>query len=136
LPASIRILVPGSTRFEVTRTDASSILLTTKGSDLFDCPAVRPLHVCHACKAMNDLLFGARTWKTGDQVARKGFMAEVREVSAKGAPRSIAFHFDRPLESEQFVWLFFDWRRFTHSPLVLPQIGETVEIAGPRLRSH
>jgi hypothetical protein len=43
----------------------------------------------------------------------------------------VAFHFDKPLESAEMVWLFFDWRRLTHSPFVLPHVGETVEIAGP-----
>ena len=136
LPASMRVLIPGSTRFEVTRTSASSLLLKTKESDLFNCPVAGPLHASYLCKAVNDFLFGARTWKTGDQVKRKGFSAEIREVSARGAPRSIAFQFDRPLDSEEIVWLFFDWRRLTHSPFVLPQIGETIEIVGPRPRRN
>jgi hypothetical protein len=136
LPASIRILVPGSTRFQVTRTDASSLLLTAKEGDLFDCPAVGPFHLCYVCKAINDSHFGARTWKPGDRAMRKGFMAEIREVSARGAPSAVAFQFDRPLESEDKVWLFFDWRRLTHSPFVLPQVGGTVEIAGPHGHSR
>ena len=133
LPRTIRILVPGSTRFEVARPDASSLILTAKEADLFDCPAVGPLHLCYFCKALNDFLFSGRTWKTGDRVTRKGLVAEVLEVSQRGAPRSVAFHFDRPLESQDIVWLFFDWRRLTHSPFVLPQVGDTIEIPDPDL---
>ena len=132
LPRTIRILVPGSTGFEVNRADVSTLILTAKGADLFDCPALGPIHVCYALKAANDFLFGVRICKTGDRVTRKGFVAEVREVSPRGAPRSVAFHFARTLESEDMVWLFFDWRRHTSSPFVLPQVGDTIEIAGPR----
>jgi hypothetical protein len=131
LPRTIRILVPGSVRFEVRRPDTSTLILTARDADLFDCPALGPIHISYVCKAANDLLFGGRTWKPSERVLRKGFVAEVLEVSPGGAPRSVAFHFNKPLESEEMVWLFFDWRRFVHSPFVLPRIGEAVEIAGP-----
>ena len=131
LPRTITLLVPGMTRFEVKRADASTLILTAKGSDLFDCPDLGPIHAGYALKAANDLLFGGNTWKMGDRVTRKGFVAQVLAVSARGAPREMAFHFDQPLESEQTVWLFFDWRRKTTLPFVPPRIGETTEIAGP-----
>ena len=133
LPRTVRVLVPGSIRLEVTRTGSSSLLVSAKEADLFDCPLVRPLHVCHVLKAMNDLLFGGQNWEARDRVTRKGFTAEIREVSARGEPSAIAFAFDRPLESEEMVWLFFDWRRFAHAPFVLPRIGETVAIEGPQV---
>ena len=134
LPRTIRTLVPGWTGVEVKRADASTLILKAKSADLFDCPALGPIHICYVCKACNDLGFGLRTWKTGDRVACKGFVAEVLELSLRGAPRSVAFHFDRPLETEGIVWLFFDWRRLVHSPFVLPRVGDTIEIAGPRGR--
>jgi hypothetical protein len=131
LPRSTRILVPGSTTIEVKRTDDSTLILEAKGSDLFDCPALGPVHACYACKAANDYLFGQRVWETGDRVTTKGFVAEILEVSPKGAPRSVAFHFAKALESDGMVWLFFDWRRFAHESFVLPRIGETIEVVGP-----
>lgn len=130
VPRTIRILVPGSTRFRAARPDAFTLVLTAMESDLFDCPGTRPIHLGYACKAANDLLFGGKTWKAGDRVARKGFVAEILEVSPRGAPRSVAFHFERTLESEGMVWLFFDWRRLAHWPFVLPSIGHTTEISG------
>jgi len=132
LPRSMRILVPGSIPFDVSRPDASTLILKAKKSDLFTCPAVGPIHPCYVCKAVNDFLFGERVWKTGDRVTGKGFVAEILEVSPGGAPRSVAFHFGEPLESDGMVWLFFDWRRLAHLPFVPPRIGETVEVAGPR----
>jgi hypothetical protein len=131
LPRSTRILAPGSTPIEVKRTDSSTLILKAKGSDLFNCPALGPVHACYACKAANDYLFGQRVWETGDRVRTKGFVAEILEVSPRGAPRSVAFHFAKPLESDGMVWLFFDWRRFAHESFVLPRIGETIEVVGP-----
>jgi branched-subunit amino acid transport protein len=130
LPRTTRILAPGSTPIEVTRRDAATLILKANDSDLFDCPALGPVHACYACKAVNDFLYGQRVWEPGDRVTAKGFVAEILEVSPRGAPRSVAFHFDKPLESGGMVWLFFDWRRWAHLPFVPPRIGETVEIAG------
>jgi hypothetical protein len=133
LPRSTRILVPGSVPFEVNRPDATTLILKAKESDLFDCPDLGPVHLCYACKSANDFLYDVRTWKAGDRVTRKAFVAEILEVSPRGAPRSVAFHFAKPLESDRMVWLFFDWRRGAHRPFALPRIGETVAVVGPRV---
>jgi len=132
LPNSARVLVPGLTPFVVKRAGASTLILTAKGTDLFDCPDLGPIHVGYAVRACNDLLIGSRTWKTGERVTRKGFVAEVLALSPRGAPRAMAFRFDKPLESEEMVWLYLDWRRGVTVPFVPPQVGETVEIRGPR----
>ena len=130
LPRSVRNLTPGFTGLVVSRPDADTLTLKAKEGDLFECPALGPLHFCYACKAANDFLFQGRTFKAGDRVIRRGFTVQIQEVSARGAPRSVAIRFGRALESDGTVWLFFDWRRMAHLPFVLPQIGETVEIAG------
>jgi hypothetical protein len=132
LPKSIRLLVPGITPFEVKRVDVSTLILKAKGVDLFDSPPLGPLHAGYALIASNDLFLGGRTWKRGDRVARKGFEAEVLDLSPRGAPREVAFHFNKPLESAEMVWLVFDWRRQTTLQFVPPHIGETLQIAGPR----
>lgn len=101
LPRTVRVLVPGSIPFEVSRPDASTLILKANGSDLFECPAVGPIHLGYACKSYNNLIFGERIWKTGDRVMNKEFVAEILEVSPRGAPRSVAFHFDKPLEARR-----------------------------------
>jgi len=135
LPKTIRTLMPGSIPFEVNRPNASTLILKAEGADLFACPAVGPFHVCYACKAVDDLLMGERMWQSGERVTNEELVAEILEVSPTGGPRSVAFHFDKPLESAGTVWLFFDWRRFSHLPFVLPRIGETIQIAGSRDRT-
>jgi hypothetical protein len=130
LPRSTRFLVPGSVPFDVSRPDADTLIFKAKESDLFDCPERGPIHACYICKSINDFLFGGITWKTGDRVARKMFVAEILEVSPRGAPRAVAFHFGKPLETDGMVWQFFDWDRGEHLPFTLPRIGETVAVAG------
>ena len=130
LPKTIRNLIPGSMTFEVNRLDASTLVLKAKQSDLFDCPAVGRLHPCYACKSANEFLFGEKIWRAGERVTNSAFVAEILSVSARGAPRAIAFHFDKPLESEEKVWLYFDWGQWSHARFVLPKLGESVEIAG------
>jgi hypothetical protein len=130
LPKTVRVLIPGSVPFAVSRPDASTLLLKAKGSDLFDCPDLGPAHIAYALKAANYQLFGDGNLKAGDRVTNKEFVAEILEVSPRGAARSVAFHFDKPLESVGRVWLFFDWSRRAHAPFVLPRLGETIQIAG------
>jgi hypothetical protein len=131
LPRTIRILVPGSVPIVVTRPDAFSLVLTARKADLFDTATTRPIGLSRALKSANDLLFGQRTWRTGDQIMGHGFVVEVFELSRRGSPRSLAFRFEKPLDSSERVWLFFDWHHLRHAPFVLPEIGGSTEIAGP-----
>jgi hypothetical protein len=130
LPRTINALAPGGAALAVTRPDASTLILTAHGDDLFGCPALGPIHACYVCAWINDFLFGAAIPTRGERVIRKSFVVEVLEVSARGVPRSVAFRFARPLEDENTVWAFFDWRRRAHARFALPAVGDTVEIAG------
>lgn len=131
LPKSFRTLAPGLSGLIVSRPGASTLVLSSKGADLFDCPRLGPIHVAYALKVGNDFLFGGRVWRVGDRVISKGFVAEVLELSHEGIPRSVAFHFEQSLDSENMVWLYLDWRRHAHLPFVLPKTGETIELLGP-----
>ncbi len=130
LPRTIRILVPGSVPIVVTRPDAFTLVLTAKKADLLDTEATKPIRLSRALKSANDLLFGQRTWRTGDQITGNGFVVQVLELSLRGSPRALAFRFEKPLDSSERVWLFFDWPRLRHAPFILPGIGGSTEIAG------
>ncbi len=131
LPKSVRLLVPGTIGFTVRRTDATTLILTAKGTDLFDSPALGFIHVSYALKNAMDYLIGDRVWKAGDRIMLKGLTAEVLELSPRGAPHAVAFHFDKPLESEEMLWIYLDWGSRTSRPFTLPRVGEAVEIGGP-----
>lgn len=132
LPRTMRILVPGSVPIVVTRPDAFTLVLTARKADLLDTEATKPISLSRALKSANDLLFGQRTWRTGEQIAGNGFVVQVLELSLRGSPRALAFHFEKPLDSSERVWFFFDWHQLTHVPFVLPKIGGSTEIAGPK----
>jgi hypothetical protein len=132
LPKSMRTLAPGLSGLVVTRPDSSTLVLTSKGADLFDCPPLGPIHLGYALKNGNDYLFGGSVWHVGDRIALKGLVVEVLKLSPKGVPRSVAFHFERPLNSEDMVWLYFDWSTHAHLPFELPKFGEITELSGPR----
>jgi hypothetical protein len=132
LPKSLRTLAPGLSGLAVTRPDASTLVLTSKGADLFDCPALGPFHIGYALKSANDFLFGGRAWHVGDREVSKGFVVEVLELGHEGVPRSVAFRFEQSLDSDNMLWLYFDWRKHSHLPFTLPKPGETRELPGPR----
>jgi hypothetical protein len=132
LPNSIRTLAPGLSGLLVSRPDGSTLVLTSKGADLFDCPSLGPFHIGYALKSANDFLFGGTVWRVGDRVVSKGFVTEVLELSREDVPRSVAVHFEQSLDSENMVWLYFDWQRRAHLPFTLPRPGETAELAGPK----
>jgi hypothetical protein len=116
----------------VTRPDAFTLVLAAKKADLLDTEATKPIGLSRALKSANDLLFGQRTWRTGDQIMGNGFVVQVLELSLRGSPRALAFRFEKPLDSSERVWLYFDWRQLRHAPFVLPGIGGSTEIAGPK----
>jgi len=132
LPRTMRILVPGSVPIVVTRPDAFTLVLAAKKADLLDTEATKPIGLSRALKSANDLLFGQRTWRTGDQIMGNGFVVQVLKLSLRGSPRVLAFRFEKPLGSSERVWLYFDWRQLRHAPFVLPGIGGSTEIAGPK----
>jgi hypothetical protein len=115
----------------VKRLDENTLILSTEGTDLFGCDSVGLTHESYLFKAANEFLAGGKKWKPGERVVRKAFTVEVLETSERGAPRSVSFHFDMPLESTGFAWLYFDWTAARYSRFVLPQLGATVEITGP-----
>ncbi len=131
LPRNIQLLVPGTIGFEVYRQDPTTLVLKAKDADLFDARAAGLMHASYALKNAMGYLTGGRTWKVGDRVARGGFLAEVLELSPRGAPRTLAFHFDKPLESPEMVWVYLDWGSLTSLPFKLPRVGEAVEVGGP-----
>ncbi len=131
LPKSMRTLAPGLSGLAISRSDDCTLVLTSNGRDLFACPSLGPIHLAYALERGNDFLFGGRVWHVGERIASKGFVAEVLELSNEGMPRSVAFHFERSLDSENMVWLYFDWSRHAHLPFILPKPGETAQLRGP-----
>jgi hypothetical protein len=132
LPESNSIMVPGSVPIQVDRPDAFTLVLTAHEGDLFGCRPLGPAHVSYLCKAANEFIFPPRRWIAGERVKTAVFEAEILHADSRGAPTSISFRFHKPLESDSFIWLTFDWKHGAHRTFTLPKVGQTAEIAGPK----
>jgi hypothetical protein len=56
---------------------------------------------------------------------------EVLTVDARGFPVEAAFQFDSPLEDAGLRWLIWDWDDDVYRPFAMPQVGQSVRLAGP-----
>jgi hypothetical protein len=132
LPTSVKNLALGLTGFRITRSTENTVVVTSSGDNLFVVPNLGPVHTAYALQRVNEFLFNKTKWKSGDRVVRKGWTIDILETSASDEPRSVAIHFDSPLESNNRLWLQFVWQSREYVPFVLPQVGESVDIPGPR----
>jgi hypothetical protein len=130
LPKTMRALVPGCTGFDVQRTDDKTLVVQSKGLDIFSCEDVGPKHVAYLFRTFDMSLGGPKLGKGECRVLR-GLTVEVQEVSEDGLPTRVAFRFDSSLDSPGFRWLRFDWRTFSYQPFKIPAIGQSVTLSGP-----
>jgi hypothetical protein len=130
LPKTMRPLVPGCTSFDVQRTDDKTLVVQSKGPDIFSCEDVGPKHVAYLFRIFNMSMGGPKLRKGECRVLR-GLTVEVQEVSEDGLPTRVAFRFDSSLDSPGFRWLRFDWRTFSYQPFKIPAIGQSVTLSGP-----
>ncbi len=130
LPRTLRVLVPACTSFDVQRTDDKTLVIQSKGSDIFSCDDVGPAHIAYALSACDRLLFAK--CKKGYRCNLGNLTAEVLESDASDLPSRVAFHFDTSLDSPNFRWLWFDWRTSSILPFKVPAIGQSVTLSGPK----
>lgn len=131
LPRTIRALVPASTSLDLQRPDARTLVIQSQGPNLFASDEVGPVGLTYALSAVNQIL-AAPQCRPGDRYAVDGLTVEVLESDAAGLPSRVAFHFDTPLDSPEFRWLYFNWKTMSQEPLSLPAIGQRLRIPGPK----
>jgi len=130
LPKSLRTLSPGCTRLEITRTDAATLVIQSRVSDMLSCNDVGPVHVAYLFKTFN-VFMGTPEFEKGERRALSGLDVEVLEVSRQGLPRKVAFRFDASLDSPEYRWLWYDWQTFSYRSFEVPAIGQSVLLRGP-----
>ncbi|MGD0461098.1 MAG: hypothetical protein ABSB74_01290 [Tepidisphaeraceae bacterium] len=130
LPKTMRTLVPGCTSFDVERTDDKTLVIQSKGPDIFSCDNVGPVHFAYLFRTFNLFLAGPRC-KQGDRYDLGSLTVEVLESDASDLPSRVAFRFDTSLDSRDFHWLWFDWRTFSYQLFKVPAIGQSVTLSGP-----
>ena len=129
LPRSVRTLVPGGTDFDVRRTDDKTLVIQSRAPNIFSWNDLGPVHRFYAVNACNTAV-GMPLCK---RCSLDGLMVEVLESDASGLASRVAFRFDKPLESADFLWLQWDWSSGAFKPFQLPAIGQSVTLSGPRL---
>jgi len=98
LPQTLRALVPGCTSFDVQRTDHKTLVIQSKGPDIFSCDNVGPIHGAYACTDLK-LLLGKPKSRKGDLYDLRGLTAEVLESDTSDLPSRVVFRFDTSLDS-------------------------------------
>jgi len=130
LPKTLRVLAPACTGFDIQRTDDKTLVIQSHGSNIFSCDDVGSVHIVNALSACNRMLPEPRC-KKGDWYDLNGLTVEVLESDAAGLASRVAFRFDTSLDSPDFRWLWFDWRKLSSEPFELPAIGQSVTLSGP-----
>jgi uncharacterized membrane protein YeaQ/YmgE (transglycosylase-associated protein family) len=130
LPKTLRALVPGCTSFDVRWADDKTLVVQSKGPDIFSCEDVGRMHIAYFFRTFNVAVGGTKLPK-GHRTELPGLAVEVQEVSEDGFPTQVAFRFNTSLDSPNFCWLWFDWRTFSTKPFTVPAIGQSVMLAGP-----
>jgi hypothetical protein len=127
LPRSIRTLVPGSTGFDILRTDDRTLVIQAKAANIFSCDDLGPIHPFYAASAASTAI-GEPQCK---RCSLDGLTVEVLESAASGSASRVKFQFNTPLESAGFLWVQWDWPSGSFKPFQPPAIGQSVTLPGP-----
>ena len=133
LPETLRVLAPGCTGFEVQRADDQTLVIQSRGADFFACDNLGPVHVAYFLNTADRLLLENPQYKKGERYLLKGLTVEILDLDASDLPSRVAFHFDSSLDSPDYRWLWFNWRKGACEPFSLPAIGRSVTLPGPAL---
>jgi hypothetical protein len=132
LPKTLRVLAPACTGFDVQRTDDKTLVIQSKGPDLFSCDDVGAVHIANALNFCDRILLANPQYKQGDRYPLGNLTVEILALDASDLPSRVAFHFDTSLDSPDFRWFWFDWRTASTEPFKVPAIGQSVTLPGPR----
>lgn len=131
LPKTSRVLTLACTSFEVQRTDDETLVIQSHGPNFFSCGDLGAVNMCYALGLFNGVLNREPAYQAAVPYHFKGLTVVILKLDGSGLPSCVAFHFDRPLESPDFRWFWFDWRRTSTEPFKLPAIGQSVTLPGP-----
>jgi hypothetical protein len=132
LPRSARTLVPGGADFDVRRIDDKTLVIQSRASNIFFWNNLGPVHPHYAISAGTTAI-GVPQCK---RCSLNGLTVEVLESDVSGLASRVAFRFDKPLESADFLWLQWDWSSGSFKPFQLPAIAQSVTLLGPSLTTE
>ena len=140
IPAHLRILAPAHTQVEVTRLDDQTVLIKPESGFLLPNQIdlqndIKPFPLAHIAYAYRygDAFFRKNGLQIplGGKVDLPGMQVEVNSLTLDGRPWGARMVFDRSLEDPSLKWLQWDWVLETYVPFHVPEVGQTVHVAGP-----
>lgn len=141
LPSRIRVLAPGFSAVEMTRTDEVTLVVRSECGFLAppDCsskdepgqfPIVSPIY---RDRLFNRVVFrdGDHPLKLGELIELPGIRIEVTGLSKDNEAIEATFRFQQPLENTSMKWFKWDWQTKSFISSSPPPIGETIRVPGP-----
>ncbi len=134
LPQAVRILAPGFTGFQLTRTNEKTVSMRALSGTLLTCDQTKDvlLHPIYFYKHFDGVVRAEDLpMKKGDIFSLPRMTIEIAEVNEEGHPIEAHFHFITPLEDASLAWRYWNWDMDRYETFTLPAHGETTTINGP-----
>lgn len=132
LPRAIRILAPGFSPLEITRTDENTLLLEARSGNLLSYQKRVGSPFVYFYKHYNDAFRDKRfPLRPGKKVVLPRLTVEVIAVDNNGQPTKASFRFAVSLDDSSLCWLQWNWKKNSYEPFKVPAIEESSHIAGP-----
>jgi hypothetical protein len=138
LPEGTRLLAPGFTPLEITRTGERTLLVTARRGTLLSTNTSRrefKLNFAYFYHHFNSLFRPVdRPFKVGEQVRLSDMSVQIAEVDDNERPTQIALEFSVSLDDPALRWLQWHWDRLGsghYSTFDVPPVGQTVFTPGP-----
>jgi hypothetical protein len=120
VPGSFRWFASGESALHLTRVDANSLQVTPEGGFL-------------ATSSQRMFRRSERPMQVGQRVQLSDMSAEVSALTPDGRPASALVRFDRPLDSDNFVWMLWDVKAYRQ--VTLPEVGESMDVPAADLKA-
>jgi hypothetical protein len=131
LPGAVRLLAPAFGALEVVRTQPQRLVVRALSRNLLDCPSYGGLHFVFFYRALCDVRGSGQPLQAGQRIVLPRMTVELMRVDERGLPVEAAFDFPVPLEDPSLQWIYWDCLRRDYAVFHVPDVGETVTLAGP-----
>jgi hypothetical protein len=133
IPVRLRLLAPAVSALEVTRLSELKLKIRAKSGSLMSLSNQKiPLHPVYAPARLH-AFWGTDGFplKEGQHRTMTGMDIKVIETTESGLPVEVLVHFAKSPDGPYYKWLRWNWRFWSYQLFKLPNIGDTVTIAGP-----
>jgi len=138
IPEGIRLLAPGFTPLEITRTGEKTLLLKAQTNNLLSPDVTRKAfkpNIAYFYYQFNSLFRPHDLpFEAGEKIELNDMSVEVIGIDSAGQPTEIQFHFAVPLDDPSLHWLQWNWNGpgfGKYSTFKALAIGEQASTKGP-----